>query len=113
MLTSPHEAAPCFHEDWTIVGGSSHDPVLWDLEIQLREVRNQLLREHFELGLAVFYKSKGTSMNPLVQSHDACTSHPLQVVSAEDGIYSVHSFPNEGSEIHVGDVVFWKVQPPD
>ena len=44
-LSSPHEAAPCFHEGWTIADGSSHDPVLWELEIKLREVRNRLLRE--------------------------------------------------------------------
>ena len=107
MLSSPHEAAPCFHEDWTIVDGSSHDPVLWELEIQLREARNQLLREHFELGLAVFYTSKGTSMNPRVQSHDACTFHPIQAVSANGGI---SKFQNNASEVHEGDLVFCQAQ---
>ena len=52
-------------------------------------------------------------MNPLVQSDDACTSHPVQAVSADDGIHSIHSFPYEESEIHVGDVVFCKVQASD
>ena len=81
-LSNPHEAAPCFHEDWTIVDGSSHDPVLWELEIRRRVVKNQLLRDNFEQCISVFYKSKGTWMNPLVQSHDACTIHPTHVVTA-------------------------------
>ena len=97
MLSSPHEAAPCFHEAWTIVDGSSHDPVLCELEIQLREVRSQLLREHFELGLSVFYKTKGASMNTRVHSHDACTFHPIQAASALDGIHSIHTL----SLIHI------------
>ena len=45
-----------------------------------------LIREDFEAGLAVFYRSTGSSMWPLVQSHDACTFHPIQAVTAEDGI---------------------------
>ena len=50
-------------------------------------------------------------MNPRVQAHDACTFRPIQAVSAEDGIHSIHSFPMEESEIQVGDVVFCNVQP--
>ena len=30
VLQGPHEAAPSFHEDWTIVPGSSTDPELWE-----------------------------------------------------------------------------------
>ena len=44
MLSSPHDAAPPFHEDWTIIDGSSHDPVKWELEIRLRDVRNPLIQ---------------------------------------------------------------------
>ena len=83
MLSSPHEAAPPFHEDWTIIDGSSHDPVKWELELRLRGVRNRLIREDLEAGLAVFYRSTGSSMWPLVQSHDACTFHPIQAVTAD------------------------------
>ena len=42
-----------------------------------------LIREDFEAGLAVFYRSTGSSMWPLVQSHDACTFHPIQAVTAD------------------------------
>ena len=45
-----------------------------------------LIREDFEAGLAVFYRSTGSVMWPLVQSHDACIFHPIQAVTAEDGI---------------------------
>ena len=46
-------------------------------------------------------------MWPLVQSHDACTFHPIQAVTAKDGIHSVQK---EASEICVGDIVFCQVQ---
>ena len=42
-----------------------------------------LILEDLEAGLAVFYRSTGTTMWPLVQSHDACTSHPINAVTAE------------------------------
>ena len=113
MLSSPHEAAPPFHIDWTIIDGSSRDPQKWALELKLRGVRNQLIREDLEKGYAVFYTSTGDSMWPLVQSYDGCTFHPIQAVTAEDGIHSIHSFPKEASEIQVGDVVFCKVQRCD
>ena len=113
MLSSPHEAAPPFHIDWTIIDGSSHDPEAWALELKLRGVRNCMIREELEEGHAVFYTSTGDSMWPLVQSYDGCTFHPVQAVSAKDGIHSIHSFPKEASEIQVGDVVFCKVQKSD
>ena len=113
MLSSPHEAKPPFHIDWTIIDGSSRDPELWALELKLRGVRNRMIREDLEEGCAVFYTSTGDSMWPLVQSYDACTFHPIQAVTAEDGIHSIHSFPKEASEIQVGDVVFCKVQRSD
>ena len=40
ILQSPHEAAPSFHEDWTRVEGSNHDPELWEKELRLRDARN-------------------------------------------------------------------------
>ena len=58
-------------------------------------------------GRSVFYKSTGSSMWPLVQSEDACTFHPIQAVTAKDG---VHSIQKEASEIGVGDIVFCEVQ---
>ena len=47
-------------------------------------------------------------MWPLVQSNDACLFHPIQAVTAEDG---VHAIQKKASEIGVGDIVFCKVQP--
>ena len=45
-----------------------------------------LILEDLEAGFAVFYRSTGSSMWPLVQSHDAhdaCTPHPIHAVTAE------------------------------
>ena len=107
LFDSPHEAAPSFHEDWTVVPGSNHDPEKWELELRLRDSRNRLIREYLTEGRSVFYKSSGNSMWPLVQSDDACTFHPIQAVTAKDG---VHSIQKEASEIGVGDIVFCEVQ---
>ena len=107
LFESPHEAAPSFHEDWTIVPGSRYDPEAWEMELRLRDVRNKMIREQLAEGRAVFYKSSGNSMWPLVQSEDACTFHPIQAVTARDGM---HGFRKEASELSVGDIVFCQVQ---
>ena len=107
VLEGPHEAAPALHEDWTIVPGSNTDPDKWELEPRLRDSRNRLIREHLDSGCSVFYKSSGNSMWPLVRADDACTFHPIQAVTAKDG---VHSIQKEASEIGVGDIVFCQVQ---
>ena len=70
MLRDSHEAVPLFHTDWTVVPGSHQDPVKWELELRLRDMRNMLLREFLEKGRCVFYTSSGNSMWPLVQSND-------------------------------------------
>ena len=62
VLEGPHEAAPAFHEDWTIVPGSKSDPEKWELELRLRDARNKMIREHLNEGRSVFYKSSGNSM---------------------------------------------------
>ena len=107
MLADQHEAAPVFHEDWTLVPGSTRDPQKWELELRLRDSRNRLLREFLTDGRTVFYNSSGNSMWPLIQSGDACTFHPIQAVTAKEG---VHSIQKEASEIGVGDIVFCQVQ---
>ena len=108
VLEGPHEAAPPFHEDWTIVPGSKSDPEKWERELRLRDARNRLIRESLIEGRSVFYRSSGKSMWPLVQSDDACTFHPIQAVTAKDGI---HTIEKEASDIGVGDIVFCQVQP--
>ena len=108
MLRDPHEAVPMFMTDWTVVPGSSHDAVKWGFELQLRDQRNQLLREFLESGRCVFYSSTGNSMWPLVQSNDACWFHPVQAVTRSSG---VHSFKKAESPLEVGDIVFCQVQP--
>ena len=45
-----------------------------------------MIREYLIEDRSVFYMSSGDSMWPLIQSDDACTFHPTQVVTAEDGI---------------------------
>ena len=105
VLQGPHEAAPSFHDDWTIVPGD--DPDNWEKELKLRDSRNRLLHSYLIDGRTVFYKSSGNSMWPLLQSGDACTFHPIQAVTARDGREGIDK---EASEIGVGDVVFCQVQ---
>ena len=108
VLQDPHEAAPPFHDDWTLVHGSSRDHDKWGLEMRLRDDRNCMIREFLEDGRTVWYKSSGNSMWPLVRSGDAIALHPIQAVTADKG---KHSIQKEASEICVGDIVFCKVQP--
>ena len=107
VLEGTHNASPPFDQDWTIVKGSRRDAEKWKLEISLRDQRNMMIREALDKGRSVFYTSSGTSMWPLVQSNDACLFHPIQAVTAEDG---VHAIQKEASEIDVGDIVFCEVQ---
>ena len=107
VLEGPHEAAPSFHEEWTIVPGSKSDLEKWEQELRRRDVRNKLIRESLTEGRCVFYKSSGSSMWPLVQTNDACTFLPIQAVTAKDG---VHAIQKEASQICVGDIVFFQVQ---
>ena len=88
--------------------GSKSDPVKWELELRLRDSRNRLIREYLLEGRSVFYRSSGNSMWPLIQSDDACTFHPIEEVTEEDGIHAVQK---KASEIGVGDIVFCQVQP--
>ena len=108
VLESPHEASHVLHEDWTVVPGSNQDPEKWARELRRRDARNLLIRQYLDAGRSVFYRSSGSSMWPLVQSDDACTFHPIQAVTAKDGI---HTIEKEASEIGVGDIVFCQVQP--
>ena len=95
LFESPHEAAPPFNNDWTIVPGSRTDPEAWTLELKLRDARNKMIREYLEQGRAASYQSTGNSMWPLVQSEDACTFHPIQAVTAREGM---HGIQKEASE---------------
>ena len=108
MLRGPHEAAPPYHEDWTLIPGSESDPEKKELELKLRHRRNMMLREDLERREPVFFRSSGNSMWPLVQSDDGCTFHPIDEVTEEWGIHAVQK---EASEIGVGDIVFCQVQP--
>ena len=110
VVASPHEAQPSLNEDWTIPRQGSpriHDVGTWEQELRLRDARNRLIREHLTAGRTVFYQSTGHSMWPLVQENDACLFHPIQAVTAEDG---VHTIQKDESEIDIGDVVFCQVQ---
>ena len=100
VLESPHEAAQPFHEDWTRVKDKGQ-------EYKLRDTRNVMIAEALQDGRPVFYSSSGNSMWPLVQSGDHCQIHPIQAVTADDGVQAI---PKEASEIGVGDIVFCQVQ---
>ena len=54
----------------------------------------------------MWLKMSGKSMEPLVQSGDACTCFPIDAVTATEW----STFVKEKSEIGIGDVVFCKVQ---
>ena len=71
VLQGPHEAAPPFHEGWTIVPGSKSDHLKMELELRRRDLRNRLIREHLSEGRSVFYRPSGNSMWPPVQADDA------------------------------------------
>ena len=107
VLQSPHEAAPSFHEDWTIVANSHKDPEMWEKELKLRDTRNRMIHDFLRDGRSAFYKSSGSSMWPLIQAGDGCTFHPIQAVTAMHGRFAVKK---KASELSVGDVVFCQVQ---
>ena len=85
IMQSPQEAAPSFHEDWTIVEGGASDPGKCEMEQRLWDARNRMIRDYLTDGRSLGYKSSGNSMWPLVQSGDACTFHPIQAVTAMEG----------------------------
>ena len=75
VLSTPHEAVPIFHRDWTLVSRSIPN---WQAkEAKLRDDRNQLIREKLEAKHPVWYPSSGNSMWPLVRSGDTCCFHPI------------------------------------
>ena len=99
VLESPHDAAPPLHEGWTKVPGSSSDVAKWEQELRLslRDARNKLIHEFLMEGSPVWYKPTEQSMWPVVHSPDACTSHPIQAVTAKGGI---SKFQNKASDSH-------------
>ena len=80
VLSSPHEAAQPFHEDWTLVKNSWKDPAAREKEYKLRDDRNRMIWEKLVQGGPAFYPSSGNSMWPMLQSHDHCLFHPIQAV---------------------------------
>ena len=54
VLQSPHEAAPAFHEDWTLVPGSADDAQKWEQEPRLRDQRNRMIKDYLVDGRSVF-----------------------------------------------------------
>ena len=113
VLSSPHDADPLYHQDWTKVPGSNWDDEKRKIEYERRERREILIRAKLTEGFSVFYPSSGNSMWPLIQSGDFCTFHPIQAVTAGGTARGGEqiTIQKERSEIGVGDVVFCKVQP--
>ena len=67
------------------------------MEIRLRAVRNEVLKENLLNGQHVSFRSSGWSLYPRVHSNDQCTYKP---VTAE-------------SDVKVDNIVFCQVQPGD
>ena len=84
-----HEIHPADEVDWT------RDPD-WDKELQLREIRNSMVRDLLLMGRAVQFRSSGNSLVPIVHSNDVTMWEPV-VARAE---YAA---------IDVGDIVFCQV----
>ena len=83
--------------------GAARDTELFEKELRLRAERNRLLKDHLLAGMAVWFKSSGDSMWPLVRSGDAILLHPIKAVTANAG---EEGLEKEESEIGVGDIVF-------
>ena len=103
VLSSPEEAPPKYHEDWTLVDGAAHDAEAFQKELNLRAERNRLLKDHLLAGMTTWFKSSGDSMWPLVRSGDAILLHPIKAVTADGGQAGLEK---EESDIGVGDIVF-------
>jgi hypothetical protein len=88
VLEGPHEVRPDLDVDWTLSDN-------WDLELQRREERNQLIKDKLLAGRAACYRSSGWSLYPRVHNNDLCTYEP--VTSAD--------------QVEQNDIVFCEVMP--
>ena len=91
VLESLHDALPDFDEDWTLC------PQNLKRELELRQVRNQMIKEALLNGRKCFYRSSGNSLAPRVRSGNGCCYHPV----------------TNADEVNVNDIVFCEVQPGD
>ena len=90
VLEGKHQLTrPELDVDWTLAPGN------WDLELQRREKRSQMIKDQLVAGKNVMYRSSGRSLEPLIYSNDCTTYQP--VASAD--------------EVKVGDIVFCQVFP--
>jgi len=81
-------ATHAFNQDWTL----HSDRVI---ELQLRERRDEMIKNKLQSGQPVAFKSGGHSLWPLLHSGDICEYDPVF----------------EASEVEVGDIVFCQVRP--
>ena len=91
VLESRHEVSGEFDVDWTLC------PENWPLEMERRELRNNMIKEQLQKGRNVAYISSGWSLWPRVLSNDRCTYEPVE---SED-------------QVRQDDIVFCQVQPGD
>ena len=91
VLESLHDALPDFDEDWTLC------PQNLKRELELRQVRNQMIKEALLNGRKCFYRSSGNSLAPWVRSGNGCCYHPV----------------TNADEVNENDIVFCEVQPGD
>ena len=91
VLECRHKVSVEFDVDWTLC------PENWPLEMERRELRNNMIKEQLQKGRNVAYRSSGWSLWPRVWSNDCCTYEPVE---SED-------------QVRQKDIVFCQVQPGD
>ena len=98
-----HEVHPEDEDDWTL------NPALGD-EMELREMRNHMMKDMLLAGRSVQYRSTGKSLEPFVRSGDVTmwdpvTDHSILVVGDIDFCAVQDGDRFYGHAIH--DIVTW------
>ena len=88
-LPELHEVGSGLWHDWTLSDN-------WEVEYELREIRNQMIEKRLRSGKSAAWRQSGNSLWPDIKSGELCGFDPL--LCGEFGIRE-------------GDIVFCKVRP--
>ena len=86
MFSDGHEVDT---QDWTLCPNNRN------VELSLREKRNEIIKMRLRMSEKVSYRSSGWSLHPRVNSGDECFYDPV----------------TEPEEVKAGDIVFCQVKP--